>query len=225
MWKEFTQGKTGGNIININQALAHVGTMADSADALANNDVQGVNKFVNYVATQTGDPKVTNYETARQAVAEELMRTFRQVGASEKEQEQWMQRFSTAQSPDQLRGSMATAAKLLGGRIKAINDSWRRGTQSDSDFPNIVSPENQAVFARLGVKDTGLRAPLKLDANLSEADRAAARADAANPAKPIGPILDMKKEISDAQAAIAKGAPAEKVRALFKQKTGQDLPQ
>ena len=156
MWREFTSGATGKNITSINTAIAHMGTMSDLVTAMQNGDIPAVNKLVNFIAVQTGDNKVTNTETARQAVGEELMRTFRVVGASEHEAQAWMDRFKTASSPQQLQGALKTAGELLGGRIKAVNDNWKRGTQSDKDFPNIIPPENQAVLNRLGVKQSAL---------------------------------------------------------------------
>jgi hypothetical protein len=144
VWRDFTSGPTGKNITSINTAIAHMGTMSDLADALKNNDVQAANKLVNFLSQQTGNPAVTNFETARQAVGEELMRTFRVVGASEHEAQAWMDRFKVAASPQQLRGALSTAGELLGGRIKAVNDQWKRGAQTDKDFPNIIPPENLA---------------------------------------------------------------------------------
>ncbi len=155
VWRDFTSGPTGKNITSINTALAHMGTMKDLTDALANNDMQGANKVVNFISQQLGDPSVTNFQTARQAVGEELMRTFRVVGASEHEAQAWMDRFKDSNSPAQLNGALGTAAQLLGGRLKAVNDQWKRGTQSKEDFPNIVAPENLAVMKRLGASPSG----------------------------------------------------------------------
>jgi hypothetical protein len=209
MWREFTSGPTGKNITSINTAISHMGTMSDLANALQNGDVQKVNQFVNFLAVQTGDPSITNLETARQAVGEELMRTFRVAGASEHEAQAWMDKFKTANSPAQLQGSLSTAGTLLTGRIKAVNDNWKRGTQSNNDFPNIIPPENLATLQRLGVKKVGVPS---LDAQLG-----------APSAPASGGKVDAAALAKEAKAAIAGGKDSAAVAARYKQMTGQDL--
>jgi hypothetical protein len=108
-WKEFTTGSTARNVTSINTAIGHMGTMYDLAEAMNNKDPRLVNSVVNRVSTALGKPEVNNFETARQAVGEELMRTFRQVGASEQEAKAWGERFSSANSPAQMKGAIKTA--------------------------------------------------------------------------------------------------------------------
>lgn len=155
-WREFTTGGTARNITSINTAIGHMGTMLDLADALKNNDTRVVNVVLNRIATETGKQNVNNFETARQAVGEELMRTFRQVGASEVEAAQWGQRFNSANSPEQLKGAIKTAADLLQSRIEAVNEMWRRGTQRNEDFPNILSGKSKTVMQRLEAFGAGM---------------------------------------------------------------------
>jgi len=148
-WKEFTTGKAAGNITSINTSLAHIGTLDELADAMKNKDIPRLNQVINFVKTNTGKEDVNNFETARLAVGDELMRTFRVVGASEKESEAWQKRFAAANSPEQLKGAIKTAAELLKGRIDAVNDQWKRGTQLTTDFPEILSPKSRAVMERI----------------------------------------------------------------------------
>lgn len=149
-WREFTTGATAKNITSINTSLSHMDAMYDLADAMKNKDTRLVNLALNRLSTETGNPNITNFELARQAVADELMRTFRQVGASEQEAKDWQSRFNSSNSPQQLQGAIATAGKLLQGRLDAVNQQWKRGTQLTSDFPDIVSPQNQQVMQKIG---------------------------------------------------------------------------
>lgn len=187
-WREFTTGPTAKNITSINTSLGHVGTMADLAEGLKNNDPRIVNTVVNRISSELGDPRITNFETARQAVGEELMRTFRVVGASEHEARTWMEKFSTSNSPAQLQGAIKTAGELLHSRIKAVDDQWKRGTQSKTGFPGLVSPENEATLNRLGIKRSG--------------------AEPAAPAAASGPASSTPKKIANAAeyAALPSGA-------------------
>jgi hypothetical protein len=171
-WREFTTGATAKNITSINTSLQHMDAMYDLAGAMKNKDTRLVNLALNHLATQTGRSDVTNFETARQAVSDELMRTFRQVGASETEVKDWQSRFNSSGSPEQLQGAIKTAGKLLQGRIGALNDQWKRGTQLTTDFPDIVSPQNQKVMEKIGApfKKPGAAAGAGLAKVASDAD-------------------------------------------------------
>jgi hypothetical protein len=187
-WREFTTGPTAKNITSINTSLGHMGTMASLADAMQNNDPRVLNAALNRIATEVGDPRITNYETARQAVGEELMRTFRVTGASERESQAWMDKFKSSNSPEQLRGAIKTAGELLHSRIKAVDDQWKRGTQSKTGFPGLISSENEATLERLGIKRSG--------------------AEPAAPAAASGPASSTPKKIANAAeyAALPSGA-------------------
>jgi len=149
VWKDFTSGKAANNITAINTAIGHIGTLDNLTDALNNKDVKQVNRFVNMVKEQTGNPSVNNFETARDAVGNELMRVFRQVGASENETKEWASRFDAAKSPTQIKGAIKTATELLHSRIDALNDQWKRGTGFEQDFPGMISPKAKGVLDKV----------------------------------------------------------------------------
>lgn len=151
--KDFTSGVAARNVTSINTAIGHIGTMESAADALKNHDVQAVNRFVNAVANQTGDPRINNFQTAASAVSSELMRVFRGIGASESETKEWEKRFSHIQSEEQLRGAAKMAASLLESRIAAVNDQWKRGMDSKEGYPDLLSPKSRMVLKKLGIED------------------------------------------------------------------------
>jgi hypothetical protein len=167
--KDFKSGQQSRNIIAINQALAHMGTLDELGAAMKNKDTQIVNRVLNRLATELGDPRINNFELATQAVGDELMRTFRQVGASETEALAFQKKFQSAGSPAQIREALQTGAKLLSGRIKAVNNSWKRGMQVDTDYPGLIDPEPADVLKRFGVDALGGAAapsPRAADADL-----------------------------------------------------------
>jgi hypothetical protein len=155
VWKDFTSGKASNNITAINTAIGHLGTLNRLGEALNNKDVTRVNQLLNVVSTETGHPNVNNYEIAQGAVGDELMRVFRQVGASENEANEWKKRFDAMKSPKQIKGAVATATELLESRINALQDQWKRGSGSDKPFPNLVSPKSRKVLAEAGIKIEG----------------------------------------------------------------------
>jgi len=150
--KDFTSGPTSKNLTGINTAIGHIGTLDELGDALNNNDLKKANSLFNTISTETGQPSVNNFNLAKSAVGDELMRTFRQVGASETEANAWKSHFDSANSPEQMKGATKVAVELLNSRINALNDTWKRGMNTDKDFPNIVSPRSKSVLKRMGIQ-------------------------------------------------------------------------
>lgn len=139
--KDFTSGKAATNVTAINTAIGHIATLDQMYEALQNGDTQAVNTVVNAVRQQTGDPRVNNAQIAIGAVSNELMRVFRQVGASEAEIKDWEKKFTTSMSRGQSKGAVKTSAELLESRINALNDQWDRGMETKGGFPGMVSPK------------------------------------------------------------------------------------
>jgi hypothetical protein len=167
--KDFTSGPTAKNITSANTVIAHIGTLNDMIDALDNKDLRVVNMAINRLKTETGNPNVNNFDTAKQAVGNELMRVFRQVNASESETRDWEKHFQSSSSPAQLRGAVKVGVELLKGRLDAIDDQWNRAMNTDKGFPNLVSPKSQAVLKRIGLS-VGREGGIPANSILDQAD-------------------------------------------------------
>jgi hypothetical protein len=122
--KAFTSGAQGKNITSFNTALGHLGTLAQNADALDNAGFTPWNAVANGVESTFGDPRVTNFNVAKQAVVDELERAFKGTGGNVHEIQQWENTLNSSRSPAQLRGAIAQAADLLHSRIGAMQDSY-----------------------------------------------------------------------------------------------------
>lgn len=150
--KDFTSGTASKNVTAINTALGHLGTMQEVGDKLANKDIRAWNQVANALGVQMGAEEATDSNVVQGAVADELMRVFRVVGASEKEAEAWGKRFSNAGSPSQINGAIRTAADLLGSRIEALDDQWKRGMGTDKGYPKLLSDKSKETFKKIGGK-------------------------------------------------------------------------
>lgn len=150
--KAFAVGTEGKNATSINTSIGHLGTMYDMIDSLANKDLPAWNKVANSLGIQLGKEEATNFSVVQGAVADELMRVFRGVGASQQEADEWRKKFVTSGSPEQLKGAVTTAADLLGSRIGALNDQWKRGMSTDKDYDKLLSPKSRETFAKIGGK-------------------------------------------------------------------------
>ena len=146
--RTFASGPEARNVTALNTVIGHLGTLDEAANALMNKDIRAFNAVANRLATELGDPRVQSFDTARQAVAEETMRVFRQVGASEMEARMWGERIQSSGSPAQLRGVIATLGELLESRVNAIASQFER-TVNQGGNPAQVDPANKAVLDRL----------------------------------------------------------------------------
>lgn len=168
--RDFTAGKSAANVTAINTAIGHLDSLDALGTALKNNNSQDINRLVNNISSRLGKPEVNNYDLARGAVGDELMRVFRQVGASQQEADAWKARFDSANSPDKIKGSVKTAGELLRSRINAIDDQYKRGMGTEQGFPNLLSPKSAEVMARISGKPPQRRESDQPSAIRSQAD-------------------------------------------------------
>lgn len=153
--KDFTSGPSSRNVTALNTAIAHLGTMKKLGDALANGDIRAINMLANEMGVQLGKEEKTDFALAQTAVGDEMMRVFRQVGASEREAEDWRKKFNSSASPTQMNGALRTAAELLKGRIDALNDTWDRGMDTSGGYPKLLSDRSKEAMASFGASADG----------------------------------------------------------------------
>lgn len=160
--KAFTSGKQGQNISAFNTALGHLGTLAQRAEELDNSGIPIWNSIANSVESATGDPRVSNFQIARQAVADELTRAFRGSGGNVHDIKGWEAAINSAQSPQQLRGAIGQAAELLGSRISALQDQYNQSINSTTADPlpllNPHAMEALQAFQNKDYQDKGYQA-------------------------------------------------------------------
>lgn len=147
--RDFTSGKAANNLTAINTAIGHLGSLQKAGEALNNGDIPMLNKALNTLATATGDPRVNNFQLASQAVGDELMRVFRQVGASEQEARSWRERLDAAASPAQMKGALKMAGELLESRVNALNQQYEKGMGKSSDVLKVVYPKSRETLDRI----------------------------------------------------------------------------
>lgn len=146
--RTFASGPEARNVTALNTVIGHLGTLDEMATALEGKDLRVANMVINRIRTELGDPRVQNFDTAKQAVAEETMRVFRQVGASEAEARAWGERIHASGSPQQLRGVIATLGELLESRVNAIAQQFERTVRQDQN-PARVDPANKEKLDRM----------------------------------------------------------------------------
>lgn len=160
--KDFTAGKSAQNITSIDTAIGHLGTLAKAADGLENRWSPTWNTVANFLESETGDPRVVRFNTAKQAVADELTRAFRGTGGNVSDIKDWEKNLNSSNSPEQLHAAVAQAVELLASRINAIGEQYRRGMGTTADVTELLTPAAKRTLAALPngeqiLNDVGMR--------------------------------------------------------------------
>lgn len=125
--KDFATGPQSNDVNALNTALGHVAHLSDLAAALGNSDYPAINKILNSLSVATGGNKVTNFNQARDAVVQEVVRVYRRAGGSESDVSRGIQNLNAASSPEQLQGALATLTSLMGSKLAALQSQYDQG--------------------------------------------------------------------------------------------------
>lgn len=157
--KDFASGGQEAKSVNaLNTALNHLNTLSEAADELHNTGSTWVNWAVNPATSVVSDKfnaRLKKYEAAKNAVASEVAKVYKGVGAlSVEEQREWQKILSPNLGPEAQKAAIAQTAELLRGKIDALSKQYNDafgGTQ-EKDF---LSPKAKKVFVKLGVPMEG----------------------------------------------------------------------
>ena len=144
--KGFTSGKEAQTINALNTVAEHLGTFSDYTKDLDNTRFPVINRVKNWLASQTGDPDIARFNTAKKAVADEVAKVWRASGGSEADIQENLRNLDGAQSPAQLNAAIGTLTKLIHGKISALQDQYKSGMGTTENVRPLVSPEAQAAF-------------------------------------------------------------------------------
>lgn len=151
--KDFTSGKAATQVNALNTVLGHLNGLSDAAEALNNTDYPALNSVLNTLSKAVGRPTVTNFDTIKKAVADEVTRVWRQAGGSVEDIKQAQSNLSGANSPDQLRGAIATYGELLKSKLGSLADQYKQGMGTAP--VGMLRPENQAVLDKIDQRASG----------------------------------------------------------------------
>lgn len=147
--KDFASGQAAKNVTSLNTVVGHLADLKEKADALDNYAIPTVNSVKNVFNSETGDPRVNNFNLARNAVADELAKVFKGSGISDHEIAQWKGTLNASQSPDQLKGAVKTAIGLMESRLYALNDQRDRGMNTSSQPRDLLTDKSKAALAKI----------------------------------------------------------------------------
>lgn len=153
--KDFTSGTSAKNITALNTVIGHLDTFSKAADSLNNTSLPAYNSIANWMSSNSGDPRVKQFENTRKAVADELTRVWRGTGGAEADIQAWLNTMSAAGSPAQLHGVIKNIGDLLESRLSAIQDQYKRGMGTTEQPLQFLTPEARSTLDRLEQKASG----------------------------------------------------------------------
>jgi hypothetical protein len=154
---DFTSGKSAQNMTAINTTVGHLGTLLDAGNSLDNTSYPLVNQAVNSYRSATGDPRIVGFNTAKQAVADEMTRVFRGTGGSNADVEGWEKNLNAANSPEQLQTVIKQGVNLLASRASSIADQYKKGMGTTAQPLQLLNPHALETLKKIPGGDALLR--------------------------------------------------------------------
>jgi hypothetical protein len=154
--QKFDTGQQGNQIRSLNTSIAHIDTAQQLADALNTGDIKQVNRISNLWKSETGQEAPTNFNTAKQIVANEVMKAISTSGAGGvADRTELQKQFDAAGSPAQLKGALTTAQKLLVGQASSYKNQYEDSTGRQDFLTRKLSPRTQAIYNRYSPDSSG----------------------------------------------------------------------
>lgn len=148
-YKDFMSGKKGDAIRAFNNSLLHLDTLDKLTGALNNGDTKLFNYLGNTFANQTGKPAPTNFESARDIVADEVVKAIIGTGGGVADRDKAQKAFNTANSPQALRGVFQTYKTLLGGQLLGLSHQYKSSTGRKDFEDQLDSDEARGIYNEL----------------------------------------------------------------------------
>ena len=123
----------------------HLDTLDKLGEALKNKDTQAINSAYNWFQTATGDPSVTNFNAAKQAVAAETIKAITGTAGALRDREEAAAIFGAVQSPVQLKGAISTVKELINSRLQTSQAMFEAGT-GRRNFEELLPPIVKRTF-------------------------------------------------------------------------------
>jgi len=146
---DFTSGTSAKTINAMNTVVGHLADLQKIGEGLGNTSYDWVNEIKNWLTpggSKTG-VSINNFNTAKQAVADELTRVYRQAGGSEQDIQSWQATLNAAKSPQELEGAFKTIGGLLESKLGAMQNQYQQGMGTTP--VNVVTPQTRATLDRL----------------------------------------------------------------------------
>lgn len=152
--KYWTAGMGQRQLQYLNTTASHLNLFRQYAEALHNGEVQRANGILQTFAAETGHPEITDYNTAKVLMADEVVRLLTQTGGSRGDRDDAQHLAASNFSEEQLEGVADTLENFVRGRFEAMQTSFVHiPGVNDADvkertqqFQQMMTPEARQMF-------------------------------------------------------------------------------
>jgi hypothetical protein len=155
-----TSGKDAQTVQSFNVAYSHIDLVENLAKALHNGDNQLINKYSNAYERAFGDPAPTNFDTAKNILADEVTKAVIGSGGTLTDREGTGETIVNSSSPYQFEGALGVFKGLIIGQVGGIKRKYETATKRN-DFNDFLSPEVKKDLERKTTPSEGDIAYLK----------------------------------------------------------------
>lgn len=139
----------------INTALAHLAELKELSDELPAGTVKQMNSAKNVLNRNFGDPAVTNFRIALNALSAELARVYKGGVPNEGEIIEWQNALSESFSQNQFDGAFDTASKLLSGKLTALRYGYK-STMGREYSQSLIDPDKRQALIDAGLDPSSI---------------------------------------------------------------------
>lgn len=144
---DFTKGSSSNTVRALNTAIPHLDTLGKLATALDNNDTKTINQLSNAFKSQFGQTAPTNFDTAKQIVADEVVKAVVGAGGSQFDREQAQKVIDKANSPEQLKEAINTYQNLMAGQLSSLQQKYEAGTGRKDFQTKFLTPHTRDTLS------------------------------------------------------------------------------
>lgn len=149
------KGAAGAQRIRLNTAIGHFDQLGTAAQALAQNDVQALNKIANMYDVQTGATPAITYQLIANKAAGEMAGAVKGGSGSATDQEidKALQAYNPKLSPAQQVAVVKNSLQLLNTVRDSLGAAFQStmGVTADQYGQPVISPASQALLNKWGV--------------------------------------------------------------------------
>lgn len=156
--KSFASGPDADNLKSANTLVGHIDGLLTAGEQLHNRAFQPWNYLANTVESANGNPAQVTFKTKADAVASELAKLFKGMGAGNvQEIKEWRENLSPNLSPDQIRASAQSILDLMNSRVDALKTKYVQGMGTDKGAPDL-SDQSKQILQKHGLIEGGAAA-------------------------------------------------------------------
>ena len=151
-------GKGGAIVNSLNTAIQHAGKLSDLIEAEGNTNSPAYNSVANWLATQTGSTKVTNFDAVQPQLMKEVERLWRGAGGGEGDINALKASLGKNMGIQQQREALDQFVGLMEGKLQSTEQQRDNVLGPAAKDVPILFDQSKPVLAKIAQRASGATA-------------------------------------------------------------------